>query len=145
MGKGELILEDRLYTETHEWIKRVGEKRFQIGITDYAQYHLKDIYVVDLPKTGEDIKQSQAWGMIESEKGASELVSPVSGKVVATNQDNFGDISGTEEPSPTAVRYGGDLYNINKKPYETWLIEVETEDESQLTTLLSHEDYKKLI
>lgn len=145
MGKGELILEDRLYTETHEWIKKVGEKRFQIGITDYAQYHLKDIYVVDLPKTGEDIKQSQAWGMIESEKGASELVSPVSGKVVATNQDNFGDISGTEEPSPTAVRYGGDLYNINKKPYETWLIEVETEDESQLTKLLSHEDYKKLL
>lgn len=145
MEKGKLVLEDRLYTETDEWVKKVGEKRFQMGITDYAQHHLKDIYIIDLPKIGVYVKQSQAWGTIESEKGANELVSPINGKVIAINQDNFGDISGTEEPSPTTVRYGGDLYNINKKPYETWLIEIEADDKSQLEKLLTVEDYKKKI
>jgi len=145
MGKGELVLEDRVYTETDEWVRKVGEKKYQIGITDYAQHQLKDIYAIDLPKIGTYLKQFQAWGAIESEKGANELVSPISGKVTSMNQDNFGDISGTEEPSPTVLRYGGDLFNINKKPYETWLIEIEADDENQLEKLLKPEDYKKKI
>lgn len=146
MSKGEEILEDRLYTETHEWIKKIDEKTWQIGITDYAQFQLKDIYAVDLPKEGEELKQFQAWGQIESEKGASELCIPISGKITKVNKDNLGEIYDTGEPNPKTTRYGGELFNINKKPYETWLIEIEsTGDKSELDKLINHEAYKKLI
>jgi glycine cleavage system H protein len=144
MEKEYLIPEDRTYTETHEWVKEVGKSRYQIGITDYAQYNLKDIYAVELPKTGENLEQFQAWGQIESEKGASELVSPLSGTVVAINKDGIGDVFDTGETAKTFI-YGGDLFNINKAPYETWLIEIETDDKAQLANLLKPEDYKKTI
>lgn len=142
--KGELVLDDRLYAETHEWAKKIGENRFHVGITDYAQDNLKDIYAVELPKVGETLEQFQAWGQIESEKGASELVSPLSGKVVAINKDGLGDVFDTGETAKTYI-YGGDLFNINKTPYETWLIELETRDEAQSDNLLKPDEYKKKI
>jgi len=144
MAKEYLVLDDRVYTETHEWVKKVGENKFQVGITDYAQDNLKDIYAVELPKIGENLEQFQAWGQIESEKGASELISPISGKVVAVNEDGLGDVFDTGETAKTTI-YGGDLFNINKKPYETWLIEIETDDEEQLKSLINPEDYKEKI
>jgi glycine cleavage system H protein len=144
MSKEYVVLDDRVYTETHEWVKKVGKNRFQVGITDYAQDNLKDIYAVELPKIGENLKQFRAWGQIESEKGASELISPISGKVVAVNEDGLGDVFDTGETAKTTI-YGGDLFNINKKPYETWLIEIETNDEDQLKRLINSEDYKETI
>lgn len=145
MEKGKLVLDDRFYTDTHEWVKKVGDNRFQVGITDYAQYKLKDIYIVDLPKVGEELEQSVAWGTIESDKGMDELCSPITGKVVATNYENLGDVEDTEEPNPRTERYCGDFFNINKKPYETWLIEIEINGKGQLEKLLDAEGYKKLI
>ena len=142
--KGRLVLDDRLYTETHEWAKKIGEHRFHVGITDYAQDNLKDIYAVELPKVGERLEQFQAWGQIESEKGASELVSPLSGEVVAINNEGLGDVFDTGETAKTYV-YGGDLFNINKTPYETWLIELETRDEAQVDNLLKPDEYTKKI
>lgn len=142
--KGELVLDDRWYTETHEWAKKIGEHRFRVGITDYAQDNLKDIYAVELPKVDEILEQFQAWGQIESEKGASEVVSPLSGEVVAINNDGLGDVFDTGETAKTYV-YGGDLFNINKTPYETWLIELETRDEAQVDNLLKPDEYKKKI
>jgi glycine cleavage system H protein len=144
MAKEYVVLEDRLYTETHEWAKKIGDGRFQVGITDYAQDNLKDIYAVELPKMGEVLEQFQAWGQIESEKGASELISPLSGEVAAINSDGLGDVFDTGETAKTYV-YGGDLFNINKTPYETWLIELAAVDEAQADSLLTPEDYKKTI
>ncbi len=145
MEKGELVLEDRLYSDTHEWVKKVGEKRYQIGITDYAQHNLKDIYAIELPKIGEEVKQFEKYGWIEASKASSDLYSPVSGQVVSVNKDSFGEINYLGTPDPKNIRYEGDLFNINKKPYETWLIEIETDDESQLEKLLKPDDYKKEI
>jgi glycine cleavage system H protein len=144
MTKEYVVLEDRLYTETHEWAKKIGDGRFRVGITDYAQDNLKDIYAVELPKVGERLEQFQAWGQIESEKGASELVSPLSGNVVALNTEGLGDVFDTGETAKTYV-YGGDLFNINKTPYETWLIELETGNEAQVGKLLKPEEYKRII
>ena len=144
MSKEYVVLDDRVYTETHEWVKKVGENKFQVGITDYAQDNLKDIYAVELPKIGENLEQFQAWGQIESEKGASELISPMSGKVVAVNEDGLGDVFDTGETAKTTI-YGGDLFNINKKPYETCLIEIETDDEDQLKGFINSKDYKEKI
>lgn len=145
MGNGNLILEDRLYTKDHEWIKKIGENKYRIGITDFAQYRLKDICGIELPKIGEYVQQSQSWGMIISNKATEGLYSPVSGKVIATNQENFGELTDIGDHSPTIKEYSGDFFNINKKPYETWLIEIETDDKIQLKNLLSPEDYKKEI
>ncbi len=144
MSKEYVVLDDRVYTETHEWVKKIGENKFHVGITDYAQDSLKDIYAVELPKIGENLEQFQAWGQIESEKGASELISPMSGKVVAVNEDGLGDVFDTGETAKTTI-YGGDLFNINKKPYETWLIEIETDDEDQLKGFINSKDYKEKI
>ena len=144
MSKEYQVLDDRAYTETHEWVKKVGENRFHVGITDYAQDNLKDIYAVELPKIGESVEQFKAWGQIESEKGASELISPISGKVVAVNEEGLGDVFDTGETAKTSI-YGGDLFNINKTPYETWLIEIETDDESQLNRLVNPKDYEEKI
>jgi glycine cleavage system H protein len=143
MAREYVVLEDRLYTETHEWAKKIGDGKFWVGITDYAQDNLKDIYAVELPKVGETLGQFQAWGQIESEKGASELVSPLSGKVVAINTEGLGDVFDTGETAKTYV-YGGDLFNINKKPYETWLIELETGDKAQVDNLLKPDEYKRI-
>jgi len=145
MAKGEKVLDDLMYTETDEWVKKVGDNRYQIGISDYAQHHLKDIFTIDLAKVGEKLTQYKEWGNIESEKGVHGLCAPVSGKVVATNEDALGDVYDTEEPDPKTTRYGGDLFNINQKPYETWLLEVEISDESELEKLLKPKDYKKKI
>jgi glycine cleavage system H protein len=144
MAKEYVVLEDRVYTETHEWAKKIGEGRFQVGITDYAQDNLKDIYAVELPKVGEKLDQFQAWGQIESEKGASELISPLSGEVAAINKDGLGDVFDTGETAKTYV-YGGDLFNINKTPYETWLIELAAVDEAQADSLLKPDEYRKTI
>jgi len=144
MSKKYVVLEDRFYAETHEWAKKIGDGRFQVGITDYAQDNLKDIYAVELPKVGERLEQFQAWGQIESEKGASELVSPLSGEVLAINKEGLGDVFDTGETAKTYV-YGGDLFNINREPYETWLIELKPEDEGQVEKLLKPEEYKKTI
>lgn len=147
MVNGELVLEDRLYTDTDEWVKKVGEKKYQLGITDYAQHQLKDIVAVELPKAGQKFKQAQECGVIESQKAVADLYLPISGTVTAVNEpSNLGEVYPENiEDHPTRVRYGGDLCNINKKPYETWLIEIEVDDENQLAQLLSHEDYKKKI
>lgn len=145
MGEGELVLDDRKYTKDHEWVKEVGKNRYQVGITDYAQFHLKTIGGVELPKIGEEVKQSESWGFITSNKACEDLYSPISGKVVATNQDSFGEIWDVTEPNPTTAGYIGAFTNINKNPYETWLLEVETEDKSQLEKLLSPDEYKEEI
>ena len=146
MAKGEEVIDDLLYTASHEWARKIGDNKYQIGITDFAQHNLKDIYTVDVPKVGRELKQYEEWGKIESEKGASDLCTPLSGKVLATNeQDNLGEVYDTEEPDPGCVRYVGELSNINQKPYDTWLVELEITNPGELDKLLSPADYKKEI
>lgn len=75
---------DRKYSKTHEWVKIQGTEA-TIGITDHAQKALGDITFVDFPKIGATIKAAVSCGVIESVKAASDLFSPVSGKVAAVN------------------------------------------------------------
>src|SRR6188472_3719062 len=93
------------YSEEHEWVKTEGEK-VRIGITDFAQSELGDIVFVELPEVGDEIEADEPFGSVESVKTVSELYAPVSGKVVAVN-DNLSD-------SPELV---------NESPYEeAWMI-----------------------
>ncbi len=77
---------DRQYLKSHEWCKIEGDTA-TIGITDFAVSHLSDLVFLDLPRVGTTVAHGEAFGEIESVKAVSDLYSPVSGQVVAANDD----------------------------------------------------------
>lgn len=79
------IPESLHYTKEHEWIASDVEK-CRVGVTDYAQKSLHEVVYVDLPQVGKVLKQSDAFGTVESVKAVSELYSPLSGQVVERNE-----------------------------------------------------------
>lgn len=96
------------FTRSHEWISQdAGVAR--VGITDYAQGQLGDVIYVELPKAGSEVTAGGKFGVIESVKAASDLYSPVSGKVVDVNQ-----------------ALDGQPEIVNQEPYEGgWMLAVE--------------------
>lgn len=116
------------YTREHEWVEVEGGIA-TIGITDWAQSELGDVVFVELPKVGDIIRLGESFGTIEAVKAVSELYAPLSGKIVAINEDLDSD--------PTIV---------NQSPYEdAWMIRLELSDTAELDSLLAHEDYAELI
>lgn len=120
--------QDLKYSEDHEWIK-VDGNTVTIGITDFAQSELGDIVFVELPEEGDDISTGDSFGSVESVKTVSELYAPVSGSIVAVNEEL--------EDSPELV---------NESPYESaWMLKVELSDESELDNLLDAAGYQAVI
>ncbi|HBV23013.1 MAG TPA: glycine cleavage system protein GcvH [Jeotgalicoccus sp.] len=120
--------QDLKYSEDHEWIKVEGNT-VTIGITDFAQSELGDIVFVELPEEGDDISTGDSFGSVESVKTVSELYAPVSGSIVAVNEEL--------EDSPELV---------NESPYEgAWMLKVELSDESELDNLLDAAGYQAVI
>ncbi len=116
------------FTKEHEWAKIEGAKA-KIGITDYAQHKLGDITFVELPATGKQVKQSEVLTGVESVKAASDVYSPLSGKVVAINSG----LDATPEL-------------INKEPYTAgWIAEIEVKDAAETKNLMDTTAYKKYI
>jgi glycine cleavage system H protein len=76
---------DRRYTKTHEWVEADG-KHATIGITDYAQSQLGDVVFLELPKTGRKLAVGETFGVVESVKAASDLFSPVAGRISEVNE-----------------------------------------------------------
>lgn len=76
---------DRKYTRDHEWVLVEG-KNARIGISDHAQNALGDIVYVELPAVGDSFSKGDSFAVVESVKAASEIYTPVSGKVVETNE-----------------------------------------------------------
>jgi glycine cleavage system H protein len=75
---------DRRYTKTHEWVI-VDGKTVTVGITEFAQSQLGDVVFLELPSTGRKLAVRESFGVIESVKAASDLYSPVAGRVTAVN------------------------------------------------------------
>jgi glycine cleavage system H protein len=115
------------YTREHEWIDLDGNIG-TIGITDYAQNSLGDIVYVDVPKIGDPVTANSTFGSVESVKAVSDLYSPVTGTVTATND---------------ALKSSPD--KINEAPHETWIIKVELTDPSEFDKLLDAAAYEKFI
>ncbi|AZH26461.1 glycine cleavage system protein GcvH [Haloplanus aerogenes] len=119
---------DRRYLESHEWTTTDGDS-VRIGITDFAQDELGDVVFVELPAEGDDVTKEGEFGVVESIKAVSDLVSPVSGTVLAVNEDLF--------DAPELV---------NEDPYgEGWMIEIEPSSESEFDDLLSADEYREQI
>ncbi len=117
--------EDLRYQESHEWIKVEGSIA-TIGITDYAQDSLGDVVYVELPSVGDETVAGENFGAVESVKAASDLISPVSGKVV--------DINDAIDDEPEL---------INEDPYSNWMIKVEVSDAEPILDLLDAKAYLK--
>jgi glycine cleavage system H protein len=124
-----VIPEDLRYTEKHEWISvPEGAAPVRVGITDFAQDALGDIVYVDLPDEGTAVEAGQPFGEVESTKSASEIYAPVSGTVVARN-DQLRD-------SPELV---------NSDPYGAgWLIVLRPADAESIDELLDADAYGTL-
>jgi glycine cleavage system H protein len=73
------------YTKEHEWI-RLEDGVAVVGITDHAQEVLGDVVFVELPDAGREVEEAEACAVVESVKAASDVYSPLAGKVVESNQ-----------------------------------------------------------
>ena len=123
-----LVPENLRYTKEHEWIAELSPTKFRIGITDYAQSALGDIVYIQLPKIGSEVRANSVCGEVESTKSVSEIYAPISGKVVAVNNNL--------DSKPET---------INSDPYgEGWIVEIEISSIKLEETLLSAPEYQNL-
>ncbi len=120
------IVEGLLYSESHEWVKVDGNVAI-IGVSDFAQSEMGDITYVDMPDVDDEIAAGDEFGALESVKTSSELISPVSGKVIACNDEL--------EDKPEL---------INEDAYRAWIIKIEMSDKSELDSLLSAGAYAEI-
>ena len=112
------------YTDRHDWIRVDGEFAY-MGITDFAQEQLGDILFVEMPEVGDEIAAGKEYGIIESSKVASDLISPISGEVVEINEKL------DDEPE-----------YINEDAYDAWIVKVKLSDVDELESLISAESYE---
>ena len=115
LGKGSFepvnVPSDLWYSTDHEWIRKLNDGLVRIGITDYAQDALGDVVFVEVAEVGTTVAIGAIFGEVESTKSVSELFAPVSGEVVAVNEDL--------EAAPERV---------NEDPYgDGWICEMRTE------------------
>ena len=104
------------YSKSHEWIKMEGDTAI-IGISDFAQDALGDVVFINLPEEGDAVTAGESLGDVESVKAVSDIICPVSGTIVAVNEE--------VSDSPEC---------LNSDPYASWLVKVEgiTETEELL-------------
>ena len=116
------------YATTHEWVRVVSDGSVTVGITDHAQELLGDIVFIDLPKLGSTVTAKQEISVVESVKAASDIYAPISGKIVAIN-DNLLD-------SPEIV---------NTAPYgDGWFCRILPSDHAELGGLLDANGYAEI-
>ena len=113
------------YSNDHEWVKVEGNKAY-VGISDYAQHALGDIVFVELPDIDAEFTSGDVFGVIESVKAASDMIIPLSGKVLEINE-NIVD-------NPVLV---------NEDCYESWMILIEVTNMEQLNELMNEEQYNE--
>ena len=119
------VIEGLYYTESHEYVKVDGNVG-TIGITDYAQHALGNVVYVDMPDVDDEVEAGEEFGAVERVKAASDLNSPVSGKVIEINE--------ALEDKPEL---------INQDAFANWIIKVELSDKSQLDDLMDAKAYEE--
>ena len=121
------IPENYKFLSSHEWMKVEEDTIVTVGISDYAQNQLGDIVFVELPELDSEVNQGDEVAVVESVKAASEIYSPVSGRIIEVNS--------SLEDSPEIV---------NSSAFEEgWFFKVEVADISEFENLLSPEQYSE--
>jgi glycine cleavage system H protein len=122
------VPENLRYTKDHEWAFAEGDVA-TLGITDYAQSELGDIVYIEFPNIGDAFSKGDAIGTIEAVKTVADIFTPLSCELIEINE---------------ALKDASEL--VNKDPYgEGWIAKIKLVDPSEIDTLLSPEEYKKLI
>jgi glycine cleavage system H protein len=120
--------EELKYSKEHIWL-RIEGNRAVVGITDFAQEELGTIAAIELPDEGDQVEQEDSMGSVEARKTVAELYAPITGAVLALNEEAI------DNPSL-----------LNDDPYDGgWLLELEIEDRDELKTLMTADDYADYI
>ena len=120
---------DLRFLKSHEWARVEGDGKVTIGISDHAQGLLGDLVYVELPNVGDRVEAGNACAVVESVKAASDVYSPVTGKVVEVNS------ALSDKPE-----------TINEDAYgDGWIYVVEAEEPEQLNELLDPDAYAELL
>lgn len=116
------------FAESHEWARLEADGTVTVGISDHAQEALGDVVFVELAEVGKVFAAGDAAGVVESVKAASDIYSPVSGEVIAVNED----LSATPE-------------SLNSEPYTSWIFKLKPSDKAELDKLMDAAAYGKAI
>ena len=120
---------DLKYASTHEWVRDEGDGTFTVGITEHAQDLLGDMVFVELPDVGDKVETGDDIAVAESVKAASDIYAPISGEIVAVNED-------LEDATET----------VNNDPYgDGWLFKIKADDSGELSNLLDADAYEASI
>jgi glycine cleavage system H protein len=123
------IPSDLRYTKSHEWVRAAQNGAVEIGITEHAQSALGDLVFVEVPEVGRAVTAGEASAVVESVKAASDVYSPVSGKVIASND---------------ALATQPEL--LNQDPYGAgWMFRVQTTGPLDAAALMSAADYANFL
>ena len=117
------------YAASHEWVLKNADGTVTVGISDHAQAQLGDLVYVELPDVGDHVDQGAASAVVESVKAASDIYSPIAGKVVAVNE------ALSDKPEM-----------INEDAFgDGWIFVIEPDDVGQMEDLLTPDDYAALL
>ena len=116
------------YTDTHEWVRQEADGSVSVGITHNAQDLLGDLVYVENPQVGREVKKGEECGVVESVKAASDIYSPLTGKIVAVNEELV------DAPE-----------KINEGAYDAWMFRLQPSDPGELETLLDAAGYGTLV
>jgi glycine cleavage system H protein len=121
--------DDLRYHDQHDWARLEGTDTAVFGITWYAQDALGEVVFYDGPEVGSNVSKDSSYAEVESVKAVSDVVAPLSGEVIEVNE-----------------ALGDAPERINEDPYgEGWLIKVRLSDPGEADSLLSGEEYRKLL
>lgn len=120
---------DLKFLKSHEWARLEDDGRVTVGISDHAQAALGDLVYVELPGVGDEVEAGKGVAVVESVKAASDVYAPVSGTVVAIN----------EELADAPETINGDAYG------KGWLFVLQPSDIAELGELLGPDEYEELI
>ena len=120
---------DLKFLKSHEWARVEGSGRITVGISDHAQGLLGDLVYVELPNVGDTVQAGTAVAVVESVKAASDVYSPISGEVVAVNDDL------SDKPE-----------TINEDAFgDGWIFVVKADSRDELDELIGPDDYAEMI
>jgi glycine cleavage system H protein len=116
------------FAESHEWARLETDGTVTVGISDHAQEALGDVVFVELTEVGKVFAAGDQSGVVESVKAASDIYAPVSGEVIAINEE-----------------LGGSPELLNSDPYGAWIFKLKPSDKAELDKLLDAAGYKAAI
>ncbi len=116
------------YAKSHEWAKLEDDSIVRVGITDFAQEELGDLVFIELPEVGQRVGLAKQCAVVESVKTASDLYSPINGKVVEVNE------ALADAPE-----------QVNDDAYSAWLFCIKADDVSELEQLMNADEYAAII